>query len=466
MGTERRENWFVSLTVLLNAAVFSASFYWLMSVLGRAEWVKPDLFRLTLFWAAMNGAVYLGNRLFLRKARSAAALVFVNTILYVAELAGLMFFLPEFRGFTQFNIIVWILLFGSTIFTVFSCLSPAGPLRIRLFFELSVIYLIIFLFVQAGSGAFAAYHELMLKDAGVYAAEFNVGGSPIIYSLPVFFTVLLNLACLLCLRVNAGRAGDAARARNAGAFLPLAVIIPACVVLAFVLLISAAPLGGRLAALLDGIVAAFAFIFGLAGKLLAWLTGFLPEEKPEPGPDPEPEPVPDPEPAPDPGAFPFGTVIFLLALAALAVYLLYRIRSLRLKAGYGGHGASTVRRSSPGFLEALRAWWREVRAGLSFFAASFSRRNTPQGVYLGLERLGARRKLTRNKGETHTFYLERLKEAAGRQNRGELAGLLVKLQGDLQERFYGKSPRALISQQELLWLRKNKKLIFAKEVIR
>lgn|GEM_PF-260738 len=430
-------------TALVNAAVFGASFYWLwlMSVIGAGEGAAPDIFRLTLFWLAVNAAVYTANRVFLREARSMPALAFVNLILYVLQIAGLMFFFSEFREITQYNILAWALIFGTTVFTVLCCLSQSGPSRIRLFFEFSVIYLIIFLFVQAGDG-------------------FRV-----IYSLPVFFTVLLNLACLFHLRINAGKPGSGDSARKAGTLIPIAVIIPVFAVLAYILLSFVGPLGDGLNTLLNGLIAALVFAARLIAKPLTWLADILmknepgAEPEPEPGQEPGQEPDPDPDPAPD-FSLP-GTVIFLVFMAGMTVYLLYRMRKWRFKTG--GSSVLSARKSRAGFFDALKALCREIRARLCFFAVSLARRSTPQGVYLRMERLGARNKLFRAKGETHTHYLERWKHLALRQNKQDLAGLISKLQQDLQGKFYGKSAVAFISQEELLFLRKNMRFIFAKE---
>ncbi|MCD7768869.1 MAG: hypothetical protein LUH36_01940, partial [Oscillospiraceae bacterium] len=126
-------------------------------------------------------------------------------------------------------------------------------------------------------------------------------------------------------------------------------------------------------------------------------------------------------------------VIALLAIA-VAVALLLRKRKISLGTNTAAVTSHTVMRRGGSPVKKL---WQDMKAALRFRWTSWRQRNTPGGLLIRLERLGKRKHMPRQQGETMRHFIRRMDPSGG----------LDPLADALDREFYGGQGRAMTARR-------------------
>ena len=255
----------------------------------------------------------------------------------------------------------------------------------------------------------------------------------------VMFPSIISLAvCMIALVIarTAGASADTSRGFRGIAFILAFLLLVSAITGVFLLFISVA-FGATIAtgavAIWSGIVA----IANLFGGFIIWIASFFPM------PDLDGEILAEPlhgvtDMAVELGplydlreaAVVIGLVVIIIAIVAFAIIMAIRLRNKKI-------GISRVKKVETESRSKLNLKFiiisRFVNA-LKFFITSIIYRNTPQGVFLSLERWGKLRRRGRRVGETPRSYLMRLAKDAP-----EHRELFVSLADALDESWYAET---------------------------
>ena len=266
--------------------------------------------------------------------------------------------------------------------------------------------------------------------------------------LPCAASAALCLASLVIMRTSRGTRSQGRRLR--GVAVIVAFILMICVAVTVFLLFASASFADLIAAGVTALFDGIKFVFNLIARFLAWLSALIPVGEHGGGPLEGTVQAPDGPGEPD-MVFDFGPTIVIVIVSAVVaialVCLIIAVLHFRRKK-IGGKRilvTSTVKqrrtrsRRSGRFINALR-----------FFRNSILYRNTPQGVFVRLERWGRLRRCGRKRGETPRSYLLRLTE-----NNPEHKTALHSLADALDSCWYGDKKHSQLPRRTLAKLRRS-----------
>ena len=272
---------------------------------------------------------------------------------------------------------------------------------------------------------------------------------PLIYVLPCTMSVLLCLAALIVTRACRGDGHQGRRMRATAVMLAFLLMISAAVA-AFLLFVSASftdVVSAGAAALLDGLK----YLFNLIMRFFEWLASLIPE--PGYGGGSSYEMIQEPGATGEMEGFveagPNVMIIIVCALAAvIAIGLIIAVVHLRRK-NIGGKRIHTAPSVKQRRLRSRVSCLRRFINALKFFGYSILFRNTPQGVFVRIERWGRFRRRGRELGETPRNYLLRVSE-----NVPEQKTALQGLADALDARWYGDPKQSQQPRRALAKLRR------------
>ena len=343
---------------------------------GMPGWFFPQIM---LLYAP---GLYLINRLFLRRERSLLALFAVNGGLLTAVM-GAFLALEPWRGFAYFVFpaffLFWLTYCGGT------CATDGIPLPWAML-NLDGAFVLLVVFI-------------------CYSSGFSL---PLRWSIPSVAGLCACIACAVILRSS----------RSPGLKGWLAVGSAFALLLSLLQLVTgaAAPAGRGLVALWNLIAQGYTAVAELLLRLLLYLLSLFPAadsgvvEAFEPLASVLPEARPEEEISPLLSAAFF--LVFAAAVVAGSIWLIRRLRQIRLRTTPATDSAPLPKRERvpllPALLRLVRGWYRAVTLRLSLWR----HRNSPRGLYFLLVHRCRRAPWHKRPGETPRQFLSRLNQAA------------------------------------------------------
>ena len=372
-----RETSVSALSMQVSAACLLCTLVYWFSGTG---WREGSIYPLILLLYAP--ALYVANRLFLRRERTMRSLVILNSVV------GLLFFAALVP-------MVWWGGWGAVALAAVGCLwltgwgaqmaaQPPALSKQILFLDISLVVLILYV---------------------SYASAF---GSPVYQLIPACVGCACALLGLMVRRLGGGL-GMRGWGFIAGAFL---------IVLALVFLLvgaAAAPAGQGVVALWNALTAAVQFVLDQLWRLLVWISSLLPE--PEAGEPMEMDPIQIELPQEGEYAETSPIMLGVMAsglMAGVIFLLICCMRALgRIRVGGRTAARRTASRRRIPLLAGLRRMLSGWAAALRLRLYLFRIRETPEGAYYLLVRRCRMAPWHKRRGETPREFLLRLRAAAG-----------------------------------------------------
>lgn len=407
------DSFFPGLAAAARNVVCWCSFFWLFSMIEDNE---VHGLRLLPFLAA-GVACYLLCRAFLRVPRSIPALVGLAAGLTAAVSILLLWKCSDLSGF-------WWSVFSVTavasvvVCNIMNCTEPPAAAKSISAMELTTSFFVVFLWVQTVSG----------MDA--------------MYSVPLLGASLLSLVVVLYQRISSV-GGGAGHSRMRGLAIVAAALAGIVAVLALFVAFGAAPLGDGVVLMVRCVIYCLKMLLLLITAFFNWLARLLPP--PEVGGALEPmtgfqipEGMEEVEEVNPMVAIVMGAIGICLLLGCL-VYLVYRLRKVRVGGGGAVRAAGQVQRRRISLLGWLRQLWAAVSRRVGLIAAILSMRGSPQELYLFLTRAGRRLDLRKQPGETPCAFVRRAaRMTAGGGEDPELTAALEALAAALETCLYAR----------------------------
>ena len=417
---ENNNSVFGALTLLISDIALLGAAFMVFSIRRDSESLSIGV----LPWLVMASASFALYRAFLRRERTLLQAVLFLAALYAATVAVLLIFfvhLPSFIS-TMIALIFW----AVPLFRIYTA-TQTPPTFEKLAQRLEG--LIVFILFQ------------LLSIVGL--------GLPPSSLIPCVTSMLLCFASLIVIRTSRSSAGEGSGMR--GATVVVAFFLLIGVVIAAFLLFASASFGEMVAEGSAAIIRGIKLLFNLLWRALNWLISLLPM------PDYAGE-LPQGTSAMEGSIAATETVVYgsnitltvilcVIAAAIAAIVITAVIRYRRVT--FGGarkQKTSGIKRRKPRTRNSLL---RRCMASLRFFGYSILYRNTPQGVFVYLERWGRSRRCGRAPGETHRSYLTRLSANAPGQKT-----VLLRLADALDARWYGDPALSQLPGRELVGLRR------------
>ena len=272
---------------------------------------------------------------------------------------------------------------------------------------------------------------------------------PFIHVVPCAASMFLCLTALIVMRTSRSSAGEGDGMRGAAAILAFFLLIGTAT--AVFLLSAFASFGDTVAEGVAAIFSVIKYLFSLLTRVLNWLISLIPvpeysgaltaemaamemqsgevEEVLEGGPT--------------------VLIIILCAVAALIVaFVIIAVIKFR-RDKLGGKRVTKISVVKRRKINARRSFFRRIVQSLRFFGSSILHRNTPQGVFVQIERWGRSRRCGRAPGETQRNYLTRLSA-----NTPEHVNNLLGLADALDALWYGDPALSQLPRRELVKLRR------------
>ena len=377
-------------------------------------------------WLILAMASFALFRLFLRRERTLPYAVAFLAGAYVATVAVLLVFFVDLPSLL--STIVAALFWSIPLWRIY-LLTAAPPEFKKLTMRLDIIiFVLLFVFLYV------------------------VGtGSPYARALPCVISLLLCLTSLIIMKTTESGVNEGGKIRGASVMLAYLLLIGAAITV-FILFASAS-LGDAIASGAAALLYEIKRFFGLLGRILIWLISFLP------APDHRGE---SPSDIITPPAFeaqgeadiiyagPTAFMVIVCVFAALAlVFLIIAVARYRSSALGGKRLQKTaaIKRRSP---RARESFLRQLISRVKFFGYSILYRNTPQGVFVWLERWGRAHRRGRSQSETQRKYLMRLSADIPQHE-----AALLDLADALDASWYGAPALSRLSRHELIKLRRN-----------
>lgn len=424
-----REAFFPGLVSVVRIVILWCSAFWLFTMTEYGEIYGVALGPFLLFGICS----FLVLWIFLRQSRSLPALVGLGTGIALAG-GGLLLWrystLPGFFG----------LLFGAlSIITVVyggvrACTEPPAAAGSISALEGTTLFALVFLWVQTANGM-----------------------DPM-YSVPLLAAALLSLLVVLYQRLSTV-GGASGRGRGRGLLVVGGALVVIAVVLVLFMLYGAAPLGQGAVMLYYGVVYCLKMLLALFNRLLMLLTALFPGETGEMELDP-PVAMEIPEEYSDGSELNTGLLIALgiaglCLLAVCLVYLVYRLRRLKIGGGRTVVVQTRVSRRKVSFLAWLRRIWSAVKERWLLLAAIMTMRGSPQELFLFLTRAGRRLDCGRETGETPCAFVRRMAGVTAGEGAEELPAALESLADALGECLYSRKTPEPFPRETARMIRKS-----------
>ena len=376
-------------------------------------------------WLMLATASFALFRLFLRRERKLPHSVAFLAGAYVATVAVLFVFFVDLPSLL--STIVAALFWTVPLWRIyFLTATPPAFEKLTMRLDIIIFVLLFVLLYIVGTG-------------GTYAR-----------ALPCVISLFLCLASLIIMRAAESGVNKGGKIRGASVMLTFLLLIGAAITV-FILFASAS-LGDAIASGAAALLYEIKRFFELLGRFLVWLVSFLPAPDHSAGSPLDTMAPPAFEAQGEADIIYAGPTAFMVIVCAFAALVLvfliiavvrYRGSSLggkRLKK------ATAIKRRSP---RARESFLRQLISRVRFFGYSILYRNTPQGVFVWLERWGRAHRRGRSQSETQRKYLMRLFADIPQHE-----AALLDLADALDARWYGDPSLSQLSRHELIKLRR------------
>ena len=371
-------------------------------------------------WSSITVLVFALYYLFLRKERTAThAIIFLGVSYLITVTILLLVFLSS----------------AGWLFTIFAILFCAIPL-----------FRIYFLFEEPPKidRLIARFSALIFMLLLVLLFIIGTGNS-FIHALSCAGALVLCLIAIIVLRTRHGGADGSRRIRGIGVIFGFLLLIG--VTVAVFVMVS---FGDVLAAGAVALWAGLTYLGGIIARFFTWLFSLFQVREFDAAPG-ELTPMPSGEAAMMGEMMDFSEAIlavFLIAvgISALSIVIFFAIKLRKNKLGGRGVKRTVVTQRTRMSLQAIAEHFIK---NFQFFINGIIYRNTPQGVFLKLERWGKLRRKGRAASETPRSYLERISDSVPEQKEA-----LSKLADALDISWYGEKTEAHIETSVIKSIRK------------
>jgi len=377
-------------------------------------------------WLTMTAATFVLYRLFLRRERT---LPQATVFLAVAFLATFVLLLVFFvRPPSLILSVITILLWSIPFWRIYFLTETPPPLErfISRFAAITFVLLLVLIYV-AGTG------------------------KSYIVILPCASSMFLCLAALIAVR-TAGSGADGSRGiRGAGVILAFLLFVGA--IIAVFLLFAAASFGATVAAGAAALWRGVQYLGDAVLKFLNWIILLLPMPKSGEPPEVDHAQFSDGMAYEGENLTFFGETLQLIVICIIAALIATAVILIVAHFRHKKLGGKRIKKTADVSRFKLRlrpAFSKRFFSAVRFFIDSILYRNTPQGVFLQLERWGKLRRRGRALGETPRNYLKRISGDVPQQREA-----LAKLADALDAHWYGDPGDAQMEVGELVALRKN-----------
>lgn len=408
-----RTETFTGIAVVLSDWALMASMYAMGTSLGGDEMRELSIWP----WLFCALLIYVVNLFLAGKDLSLNTVLGLNVAATLALCAGGLFFWSEARGFVNYLFVI--AFFGiSGGRSGYLARNPVHPNQMLLYTEVSILFLALVLWIQSVMPEIAKYNGVL------------------------FGVLCVDLIALILTRLVTENDTKVSGNKFQGIFMIGAIgILAATLVLGVMMLLSDGVrnlFGGMVAA----IVGAAGFVLGGIYRGIMFLFSLIP--KSDPGAIPPSEiggggAAGGEELAPMDLGHLLPTFLVLLAVAAVAVLIYTMIKGRRTRLS---GKAARRRKGRQGVVvkshlwEKIKAFFRRIKNGILFEVQYMRYRNTPQGLYVQIERYGKRKKLPKESGESPGSYVKRVGEYLVKQEVLERDTAYLRLSEMLDQIFY------------------------------
>ena len=418
---ENNGSTFGTLTLLISDIALLGAAYMVFSIRGNSETLSIGV----LPWIIMAIVSFALYRLFLRHERTLPQAALFLAASYIVTITVLLIFFVRLPGVlpTLIALVFW----SAPQFRIYTATrTPPTLEKLTIRLEGIVIFLLFLLLFTVSLDR------------------------PFIHIVPCAASMFLCLAALIVMRTSRSSAGEGSGKRGAAAILAFFLLIGATT--AVFLLFAFASLGDTVAEGVAALIRGIKILSDFLTRILNWLVSLLPTPDYSGGLQAEMVVMED-------GAgveeemISGGEIIPIILICAVAVaiaafVIVFVIRSRRDT--LGGKRKLKVSGIKRRRLNTRVSLFRRFYESLRFFGYSILYRNTPQGVFVQIERWGRSRRCARTPFETQRNYLARLSA-----NVPGLKNNLIGLADTLDACWYGDPGLSQLSRRELIKLRKS-----------
>ena len=421
-----RNVWYPGFVSVVQAVCCWCSLFWLFTLVESGE-VHGIFVGPFLVFACLCFGFFA---LFLRRPRSVPALAAAGGILWAAGSVVLLWKCSDLvtlssYGFGLLAVLTVVLL------AIRGCMEPISAVKSISALECIAIFLLFFVWVQ------------------------TLNGISFTYSLPLLGASLLSASVVIYQRI--GTVGGSGRGLRGVVIVAIMLVVIALLMVLFVAY-GAEPAGQGLLLLYYSVVYCLKLLLRVMEAIMMWLASLLPES----GGSMEVDALPEmtmPEGAVEEMNLPpwvllvLGTV-GLCAAAAIVVWILFRLRKLRVGGSARAYVQSVTERKKVPFGRWLRRVWKALKQKLFLLWAVTAMRGSPQELYLYLKRGGRRLGCRQNPGETPCAYVRRMAVIAADWAEENLPRALEELAEALGACLYAPEPPAPLQRETVRCIRR------------
>ena len=341
----------------------------------------------------------------LRKPQTLPLLVAVGAIFWTA---GSVILLWKFSSlatllskvFAVFSVLTVV------VFNVRNCMEPIPAAKNIAALEITTMFFVFFLWVQ------------------------DFYGWPFSYVAPLLAASLLSASAVIVQRLSTVN-GTGGRGRWRGTAVVAVMLVVIGLLLLLFVRYGAGPLGQGVVMLCYGMLFCLKLVWRFLNFLLYWLASLFPDVSGELMAEPAPEIVVTDEMTEELQLPPWVLAVLgavgICIIAAVLIYLLFRLRKLRLGGKTVGVAGGIVERKRPSFSSWLRRVWAALCERVRFLYVTIVMRGSLQELYLYLKRAGRRLDCRQKPGETPCAFVRRAARATEGTAGPELSPALEEL---------------------------------------
>ncbi|MBQ2751098.1 MAG: hypothetical protein IJF25_00830 [Oscillospiraceae bacterium] len=398
-------------------------------IFGFSQFGNASGIKLIPFWL-MSMAILVILKLFLRKSRPVNAMIAVSVALAVAETAAILLFFFHFDDTAAIGV-AGAAVVSTVVLTAFRCTEPVSMARSISSMELTVVFLLFFLWLQS-------------------ALKIDTE-----YCLPLFFAVILSISDIMYQRISTiGDSRSQTRIRSITVVSAMLVLV--LIVMAAFVMFGVEPLGRGMEAIYHAVVYCVKTLIKLLIAFVMWFASLFPDPKDQY----EYDIMKDDFNIPELGEIQEVNPIVAIILCVIAVLILlimlgcmfYAIRKLRI----GGSKTSSVKQQVKRRRMSLLAWikamisalYRNIVLRIRIMLA----RGSAKELYIFLTKAGRTLGFRRRKGETPCAFVLRASEMTGGAN-ADMEKALKLLSDELSIALYSKEGQRPFPKAEAALIR-------------
>ena len=399
-------------------------------IFGFSQFRNASGIKLIPFWL-MSMAVLVIMKLFLRKSRPVNAVIALASLLAVAESVVILLFFFHFDDKAAIGI-ACIAVISTVVLTTLRCIEPISMAKSISSMELTVMFLLFFLWMQTA-----------LK----IEAE---------YCLPLFFAVMLSISDIMHQRIST-ISDSKSQTRIRSVMVVSVVLVLVVIVMALFVMFGVEPLGKGMTAIYHAAVYCAKVMIELLIAFVVWLASLFPDAKGQYENDMMKDDFKIPEVRELAEVDPVITIILCviagLMLLVMIGCMFYSIRKLRIGGDKIAVKKQQVRRRRISLLTWIKtivsAFYRKIAVQIRIMLS----RGSAKELYIFLSKAGITLGFRRRKGETPCAFVLRASDMIGDSN-VDMERALKLLSKELSIALYSKEGQRPFPKNEAALIKK------------